>query len=248
MDFADFAQELARAARAETLPRFARGCAVDNKGPSGTFDPVTEADRAAERAIRGMIEQRFPEHGIAGEEFEDRPASGSFSWSLDPIDGTRSFMCGLPTWVTLIALLEDGAPVMGVIDAPVLDETYFGFGGEAWVFLKGVRMPLRASDCTRLSHARFSSTEPTLDRVRESVRVTRFGYDGYAYARLAAGTLDLVIESGLKPHDYNALIPVIRAAGGHIGDWKGGSDLTQGNVVAAATAELYEAAVALLSE
>jgi histidinol phosphatase-like enzyme (inositol monophosphatase family) len=244
--FADFALELARAARLETLPRWADCCPAEDKG-ADAFDPVTEADREAERVIRTLIQERFPEHGITGEEWPDKPGNGPFTWSLDPVDGTRSFMCRLPTWVTLIALLQDGAPVVGVIDAPCLDETYVGFGGNSWMIWKGDRTPLRTSDCTSLAHARFSATEPSLDAIRRTVRVTRFGYDGYAYARLAGGTIDLVIESGLKPHDYNALIPVIRGAGGHVGDWSGGEDFGPGAVVAAATRELYEEAVGLLA-
>jgi myo-inositol-1(or 4)-monophosphatase len=249
-----FAKELAEAARRETLGRWASGCAVEDKGQRA-FDPVTDADREAERAMRALIREHFPDHGVSGEEWEDEPASGRWTWSLDPVDGTRSFMCGLPTWTTLIALLEEGAPVLGVIDAPVLDETYVGVGEEAWVVRKGERSAIGISGCTRLSEARFSTTDPflwappieALERIRSTVRVTRYGHDGYAYARLAAGSLDLVIESGLKSHDYNALIPVVIGAGGHIGDWAGGADFGAGQVVAAATRELYDEAVELLS-
>jgi myo-inositol-1(or 4)-monophosphatase len=251
--FLEFALELARAARAETLPRWQGGCAVENKG-SGAFDPVTEADRGAERAMRALIRERFPDHGVSGEEFGDELASGPFTWSLDPVDGTRSFICGLPTWTTLIALLQDGDPMLGLIDAPVLDETYIGTRGDAWMICKGERRPLRASGCGRLAEARFSTTDPFLlgdstafERIREAVRVTRYGHDAYGYARLAAGSLDLVIESGLKPHDYNALIPVITGAGGYIADWRGGTDFARGDVIAAATRQLYDEAVALLA-
>jgi myo-inositol-1(or 4)-monophosphatase len=202
-----------------------------------------------------MIRARFPDHGVSGEEYGDDLGSGRWSWSLDPVDGTRSFICRLPTWTTLIGLLDEGAPLLGVIDAPALDETYVGAGGEAWLIAASERAPLRASGCSRLAEARFSTTDPFLfdnaaafDRIRGAVRVTRYGHDGYGYARLAAGSLDLVIESGLKPHDYNALIPVIRGAGGHIGDWHGGTDFTSGQVIAAATRELYDEAVACLSE
>ncbi len=249
-----FAEELAAAARMETLRRWAHGCAAEDKG-NGIFDPVTEADREAERVMREMIRAHFPDHGVSGEEWGDEPGSSRWSWSLDPVDGTRSFMCRLPTWVTLIALLDGRTPVLGVIDAPVLDETYLGFAGEAWMLRKGERSAIRTSGCARLADARLSTTDPFLlndatafERVRRTARVTRYGHDGYAYARLAAGSIDLVIESGLKPHDYNALIPVIAGAGGHIGDWRGGSDFAEGAVIAAATRELYDEAVALLSE
>jgi inositol-phosphate phosphatase/L-galactose 1-phosphate phosphatase/histidinol-phosphatase len=239
-----FAERLADAARAETLPRWRTGCAAVDKNEGGTWDPVTEADREAERAMRRLIEAEFPEHGIQGEEFGEKPGQGRWSWSLDPIDGTRSFVCGLPSWTTLIALLEDGRPILGIIDAPALDERYAG-PADAHV----------TSGCTALAEARLSTTDPHLfsgsdaqawDRVRQRVRTTRYGLDAYGYARVAAGSLDLVIEAGLKPHDYNALIPVVRAAGGAIGDWHGGEDFSPGRVVAAATLELYRAAVEAL--
>jgi myo-inositol-1(or 4)-monophosphatase len=248
-----FAGELAAAARAETLPRWRDCCPAEDKG-GRVFDPVTEADREAERVMRQMIRDRFPDHGISGEEWGDEPGSGRWSWSLDPVDGTRSFMCGLPTWTTLIGLLDEGVPASGLIDAPVLEETYVGDRGEAWLLRDGERTSLRASGCRHLAEARLSTTDPFLfddpaafDRVRRAARVTRYGHDAYGYARVAAGSLDLVIESGLKPHDYNALIPVIAGAGGHIGDWHGGSDFAPGNFVAAATRQLYDEAVELLA-
>lgn len=250
-----FAIELAMAARKETLHREARA-RVEDKGEDGKFDPVTEADRAAETAMRALISARFPDHGICGEEFADRTATSRFKWNLDPIDGTRSYMCSLPSWTTLIALLDEGEPVLGVIDAPRLDETYVGSDGEAALLVTGKKSSIRTSGCKRIDEARFSTTDPFLfksspERIRQvirAVRVTRYGHDGYAYARLAAGSIDLVIESGLKPHDYNALIPVVRAAGGHIGDWLGGSNFDTGDVIAASSRELYDEAVALLAD
>lgn len=253
---ASFAVELAMCARQETLGRLSQPFRVDDKAGNGAFDPVTEADRAAELAIRALIARTYPDHGVHGEEFAATAGSSRFAWSIDPIDGTRSYMCGLPTWTTLIGLLENGNPAIGVIDAPVLDETCVGFEGEAVLVRRGERLVIGTSDCRRIGEARFSTTDPflfgdaggALQRILRSVRVTRFGHDGYAYARVAAGTLDLVVECGLKPHDYNALIPVVRAAGGHIGDWRGGTDFDTGNVIAAASRELYEAAVELLAE
>jgi histidinol phosphatase-like enzyme (inositol monophosphatase family) len=250
-EFAAFAEELARIARDETLHRWAAGCGAQDKGGGG-YDPVTDADREAERAIRDAIEARYPDHGVTGEEWPDRAVTSAYSWSLDPVDGTRSFICGLPTWVTLIAHLEDGRPAVGLIDAPCLDEIYVGLGDTAWMIAKGERTSIRTSGCASLSDVRLSTTDPFLfeegaeaafDRIRRSVRTTRYGHDGYAYARLAAGSLDLVIESGLKPHDYNALIPVVRGAGGAIGDWRGGDDFARGKVIAAATRQLYDEAV-----
>lgn len=252
---ARFAVELAGAARSETLPRWQEGCLADDKSGGGLYDPVTEADRCAEQAMRRLIEARFPDHGIQGEEYPERPARGRYAWSLDPIDGTRSFICGLPTWVTLIALLDEGVPVLGLIDAPRLGELYLGCEGRATLSRDAGETRLATSGCFAIGDARLSTTDPFLfagaeaegfERVRRAARTTRYGHDGYAYARVAAGSLDLVIESGLKPYDYNALIPVVRAAGGAIGDWNGGEDFGAGRIVAAASRPLYDEAVRLL--
>lgn len=170
-----FALELAAAARRETLSRWTEHCVADDKGRDA-FDPVTEADREAELAMRALIRFRYPNHGITGEEWPDDFAAGDLTWSLDPIDGTRSFVCRLPTWVTLIALLKDGLPVLGIIDCPCLDETYIG-GDQAWMMLQGQRTSLHTSGCSALKEARFSTTDPflfddakTLDRILRSVR------------------------------------------------------------------------------
>lgn len=257
-ELATFALELAQAARRETLRLLPRDRHAQDKAPEGRFDPVTAADRAAEAAIRHLIERRFPDHGIVGEELPDKPARGPFEWSIDPIDGTRSYICGLPSWTTLIALLHQGQPVVGLIDAPCLDETYVSVGGEAMLLRGGgERSRIAASGCVRLAEARFSTTDPYLfdgaaaaafDRLRAAVRTVRFGHDGYAYARVADGTLDLVVEGGLMPHDYHALVPVVRGAGGVFGDWHGGTDFAAGQVIAAATPALYDAAVAIIRE
>lgn len=254
-DITAFACALADAARAETLLRWRNAGAATNKNAGGPFDPVTDADVAAEAAMRAVIRREYPDHGIAGEEMRTQAAAGRYAWSLDPIDGTRSYVCGLPTWTTLIALLEDGAPVLGVIDAPRLGERYVGTGDRAWLTDAAGEAELATSGCRDLADARLASTDPGLfdpadlaafGRVRDAARIVRYGHDGYAYARLAAGSIDLVVEAGLKPHDLLALIPVVRGAGGVIGDWRGGADFVGGRVVAAATPELFAQAVALL--
>jgi myo-inositol-1(or 4)-monophosphatase len=251
-----FARDLAEVARAETLPRWQGGWIPDDKSEGGVYDPVTVADRAAEQAMRTLIEAHFPDHAIHGEEFPDRPGTSRFAWSLDPIDGTRSFICGLPTWVTLIALLDRGEPVLGLVDVPRLGERYVGYGDLAVLTTTMGESSLATSGCTSLDEARVSTTDPFLfveaeaegfDRLRRRSRTTRYGHDGYGYARLAAGSLDLVVESGLKPYDYNALIPLVRAAGGTIGDWRGGQEFHHGRIIAAATRALYEEAVELLA-
>lgn len=254
--FASFARDLAGAARRETLPGSRVGVeGVENKLAAG-FDPVTEYDRNSELAIRRLIETRFPDHGIAGEEFPERPAVGRWSWSLDPIDGTRAYICGLPSWTTLIALLDEGRPVLGVVDVPRLDELYLGHSGDARMFGGGEERRLATSACRRIAEARLATTDPYLfegaeaegfERLRRSARLTRYGLDAYGYALVAAGSLDIVAESGLKPHDYTALVPLVRAAGGVVSNWSGGSDLSAGQIVAAASEALLEEACRLLS-
>jgi histidinol phosphatase-like enzyme (inositol monophosphatase family) len=250
-----FASTLADAARRETLRRAGATIRVENKGSGGAFDPVTEADRDAERAMRELIVQTFPDHGVSGEELGHRAGTSAYQWSLDPIDGTRSYTSGLPTWTTLIALLDNGEPILGVIDAPGLDERYVGSGAGCWSASGGSQTPLCVSGCITLNEARLATTDPFLfgedafpafRRLCGAVRTTRYGHDAYAYARLAAGTIDLVVECGLKPHDYHALIPVVRGAGGTFGDWSGGTDFNDGQVIAAATPQLYEAAVEVM--
>lgn len=252
---ADFAAELADAAREVTLPGAAAALPCENKAGGGAFDPVTAADRGAELAMRALIEARYPDHGIFGEEMAARPAQGALAWSLDPIDGTRAFICGMPGWTTLIALLEAGEPVIGLIDAPRLDERYVGTPEGTWLFSPEGQRPLAASACATLAEARLSTTDPYLfhgaeaeafDRLRTAVRTTRYGFDAYAYARLAAGWIDIVAESGLSPHDLNALVPVVRGAGGVIGNWSGGTDLGAGQLLAAANQALFDQAVEVL--
>lgn len=252
----DVLRRLADAARMVTLPLHGRTVATHDKRTRGVFDPVTEADRGAERAIRDMIEAHHPDHGIVGEEFGGTREDARFVWSLDPIDGTRAFLCGLPSWTTLIALLDGGVPALGLIDAPVLDEQYVGDGRETRLVGRGRDEMLRVSGCGELGEARLATTDPYLfkgveaegfARVRHAARVARYGLDAYAYARLAAGCVDLVVEAGLQPYDYHALIPVVRGAGGVVGDWRGGNDFAQGRVVAAASQRLYDQALELLS-
>jgi len=245
-----FLQQLSAIARAVTL-----GAPVpqaDNKAGEGAFDPVTEIDRAAERALRAAIEERYPDDGIEGEEYGVERADAPRRWLLDPVDGTRSLICGLPSWTTLVALMDEGEPVLGFIDAPRLDELTIGTADGT--VQNGIAV--RTSGCTALRDARLSTTDPFLfrgkeaqgfARVREEVCVTRYGLDALAYARLAAGHLDLVIESDLKRHDWAALVPVVRGAGGVVGNWQGGRDLSGGALVAAATQPLFDAAIAILN-
>lgn len=255
--FAAFAGRIADAARAVTLPAAEAGAsAAEDKNEGGAFDPVTVADREAELAMRALIDANHPDHGVSGEEFEVLRGDARFVWSLDPIDGTRAFICGLPGWTTLVALLDEGRPVLGLVDAPRLDERYVGFGATARLERGGRATPIAVSDCRALATARLATTDPYLfagveaeafARLRGAARLTRYGFDAYAYARLAAGSIDIVAESGLKPHDWAALVPLIRAAGGVVGNWRGEADFAQGQILAAATPALFEAAVRTLA-
>lgn len=258
-EFVDFAHRLADAARLETLPRFRTGLAVDNK-LEAAFDPVTDADREAERTIRALIEAQQPEHGILGEEFGVHLPDAPRRWVLDPVDGTRSFICGAPTWTTLIALEVELVPTIGIIDQPYIGERWCGTPGRTTVTHEGSVRVARTSGCTRLDDARVSTTDPrgvayftedeasAFARLARACKLARFSMDAYAYALLAVGQLDLVVESGLAHYDYAALAPVVRGAGGVISDWNGerfDAD-AGGRVLAAATPDLHAAARAVL--
>ncbi len=250
------AHRLADVAAAATLPQFRKDIAVDNKA-SGGFDPVTEADRAAEAAIRQTIETAYPEHGIVGEEFGDSRGGGHYEWVIDPIDGTRSFMSGVPLWTTIIGLRIDGVPRLGLVDQPYIGERFWGWGDSAWFADRwGATKPIRTRSCPALSQATLMTTSPSLmrtaeeyeryRRVEQVVRLFRYGADAYAYCLLASGHIDLVVEANLKPYDIVALVPIIEAAGGTITSWSGGSVNEGGNVVAAGDPALHGEVLAML--
>ena len=252
-----FLLELNRAAADAILPLFRGDHGLDNKlGPAG-FDPVTEADKGAERAIRKLISERYPDHGVIGEEYgEDRP-DAEFVWVLDPVDGTRAFVAGLPLWCVLIGLRHHGRPVLGSIAQPFLDEIYIGHPGGSRRVAGGASSPLKVRPCPRLTDAVIATTDPegclngaelgAWTQVRAAARLARLGCDAYAYAMVAAGTMDLVIEAGLKAWDIDAAIPLIEGAGGVVTDWRGEPVGSSGGQVAIAgdQACLEEALVAL---
>jgi myo-inositol-1(or 4)-monophosphatase len=257
VDLSAFMEQLARMSGQAILPFFrTRLNVIDKAGAqSGRFDPVTEADRAAETVIRRQIRATFPGHGILGEEFETENAGAEYLWVIDPIDGTRAFICGLPVWGTLIGLMRNGDPVMGVMHQPYTGELFFGDGRIAQLRGPQGSRDLRTRDCGGLAGAHLMTTDPRLfaegdrpryARVEAAAKMTRFGADCYAYAMLAAGHVDLVIESGLQPYDIVALIPIIEGAGGVVSDWDGGSAKNGGRILAAATPALHAAALALL--
>jgi histidinol phosphatase-like enzyme (inositol monophosphatase family) len=249
VDFSSFVAELASASGKAILPFFRTMLAAEDKSRGGVFDPVTEGDRAAETVMRRMINRNFPAHGIVGEEFGSEREDAEFVWVLDPIDGTRAFMAGLPLWGTLIGLLRDGNPVYGLMHQPFIGEVFTGDGGSATY--KGPRgeRRLMTRRCNALDKAILSTTSPRLfdeagrvafERVESEAQITRFGYDCYAYSMLAAGHIDVVVESGLKPYDIVALIPIIEGAGGVVTTWDGGSASKGGSIVACGDPRLHE--------
>jgi len=249
-------RKAAAAAARETLPRFRTDMAVDNKFVSG-FDPVTEADREAERVIRAVIAEAFPDHGIIGEEQGQTASDSPYSWIIDPVDGTRAFISGVPLWGTLIGFAHHGRPIAGLMSQPFTGETFVGGPGGSVYERGGTAISLRASGRTELRNARLFTTTPVLfdTEVRrrawsglqaEALQV-RYGCDCYAYCLLAAGHADLVVEPSLNVYDIAALLPIIERAGGVVATWTGGSPDGGGDLVAAASPALLDAALTVIA-
>ncbi|WP_084399224.1 inositol monophosphatase family protein [Henriciella aquimarina] len=247
-------RRLADAAWTAIRPHFRCGVETENKkvGTAG-YDPVTLADKAAEDAIRTILKQERPEDGIDGEEYGAHEGPSGWQWLIDPIDGTRAFLAGLPVWTTLIALVDpDGHPVIGMIDQPVLGERYVGAPSGAFLETAGGREALKVSDCQDLREAIIATTDPFImtpaeqgawTHLRHTARITRYGLDAYGYARLAGGTIDLVCETGLQAHDVAALIPVVRGAGGVARDWRGNEAKLGSQIACAASEAVFEQAL-----
>lgn len=250
------AHSMADAARAAILPFFrGNNLQTENKLSDG-FDPVTVADRAGEEAMRAVLAELRPDDAIIGEEFGTKNGSSGFTWVLDPIDGTRGFISGTPTWGVLIAVGDENGPFLGVIDQPYIRERFIGGLGVAEVVGPSGRDRLKTKDTKALENATIFTTFPEVGskneadafhRVADQCKLTRHGLDCYAYALLAAGQVDLVIEAGLNSYDIQAPIAVVEAAGGIVTDWNGGKVHQGGRALAAATPELHSAALSLLS-
>jgi myo-inositol-1(or 4)-monophosphatase len=250
------AHALADAARVETLAHFrSRGLASDNKDVAG-FDPVTVADRAAEAAMRAILARERPDDGILGEEEGHTPGTSGLTWVLDPIDGTRGFISGTPTWGVLISIEDAAGPLFGIIDQPYIAERFEGGFGHAVCAGPHGHAPLRVSGCQVLDQATILTTFPEVGTpdegaafhaVAQRCKLTRYGMDCYGYALLAAGHVDLVIEAGLQAYDISAPIAVVQAAGGIVTDWSGGPVHAGGRVVAAATPALHAAALEIVA-
>ena len=238
------------------LPLFRVENGLVDKGHNGLFDPVTEADKGGEAAIRKLVRERFPKHGFIGEEYGEERADAEFVWVIDPVDGTRAFIAGLPVWTTLIGLRFQGEPVLGSIGQPYLDEIFLGSPAGARLLARGETRPLKVRACPLLTDAIIATTDPAIfdgaergawRQVRSAAKLARLGCDAYAYAMVALGTLDLVVEAGLKPWDIEAAMPVIAGAGGLVTDWRGAPVGPEAGQVAIAgdPACLEEALVAL---
>jgi histidinol phosphatase-like enzyme (inositol monophosphatase family) len=255
VDFAVFVDELATVAGEAVRPFFRTTLGVENKGRAGLFDPVTAADRAAEQAMRSLIRKAFPQHGIVGEEFNDEGANAAYVWVLDPIDGTKSFISGMPAWGTLIGLLKNGLPVYGMMHQPFIGERFTGDGASARYRGPAGERRLNVRACASLSEATLFTTSPLLmsdqerglfEKVQAKTRLSRYGGDCYAYCMIAAGFVDLVVETGLKPHDIVALIPIIEGAGGIVTNWSGEAATSGGRIVAAGDKRVHAEALKLL--
>lgn len=250
-EYQAFAEQLADAAALAIAPYFRASLEVENKG-SRLFDPVTVADKAAERAMRELIRSHYPTHGILGEEEAATIGSSELTWVLDPIDGTRAFITGLPLWGTLIALNDGQRPVLGVMNQPFTGERYIGTPLGAW--RNGT--PLKTRACAGLSSARLMCTTPDMfdtperrgafEAVAAQAQLLRFGGDCYAYCMLASGFVDVIVEASLQPYDVQALIPIIEGAGGVMTSWDGGPAQDGGAVVACGDPALHAQLIELL--
>ncbi len=250
-EYRAFAEQLADAAAAAILPYFRAELAVEDKG-GRLYDPVTVADQAAEQAMRTLIQARYPDHGILGEEHGVATGSSPLTWVLDPIDGTRAFITGLPLWGTLIALNDGERPVVGVMNQPFTGERFIGTPAGAW---RG-NTPLKARACTELALATLMCTTPDMfdtparktafETVAGQARLMRYGGDCYAYCMLASGFVDVIVEASLQPYDVQALMPIIEGAGGIITAWDGSTAQQGGAVVACGDPLLHAQVLELL--
>jgi myo-inositol-1(or 4)-monophosphatase len=254
LELEGFALELAHTAGGIAEAYFRSHFAVENKDASG-FDPVTSADHAIEKLLTEAIQETYPEHGIVAEESGVHASDAEYCWYIDPIDGTRAFLMGSPLWGTLVGLTVAGQPKFGLLSQPILNELFLGTPAGGWLIRADRRERLASSRCRQLEQARLAATHPNMFAGRERKRferltarclLDRYGGDCYNYAMLAAGFVDLVVESGLKPFDIVPLIPILERSGCVVSAWDGGSVLAGGSVVAAATPELHAQALEAL--
>jgi myo-inositol-1(or 4)-monophosphatase len=252
-----FANRLADASGAVIRPFFRQRIDVAHKEGKQAFDPVTEADKGAERAIRDIIARERPADAILGEEYGETKGTSGWRWVLDPVDGTRAFITGRHEWGSLIALEQDGKALLGILDQPVLGERFIGVNGAAHLVQNGKTVTLKTRACADLKSAILCATDPSsyfqpgeqegFARVAGAVRMTRYGGDCYLFAALALGFVDLIIEAGFHAWDVAALIPLVEGAGGVITNWQGGSCADGQQILASGDRRVHDAALKLLS-
>jgi histidinol phosphatase-like enzyme (inositol monophosphatase family) len=252
-----FFSRLAQLSGEVILPYFRQSMTIDDKKPGQIFDPVTEADRAAEQIMRQHIKAHYPDHTIRGEEFGRENEGADYEWVIDPIDGTRAFICGMPTWGTLVGLYHRGKPIYGMMNQPYVGERFIGNGASAWLMTRSGKTALKTRACEKLEDAFIATTSPRIikgaesaayDQLESRCKLARYGTDCYAYALLAAGQIDLVVETGLQAYDVAGLIPIIEGAGGIITTWAGESASQGGQIIAAGSRKMHEAALNILSK
>ncbi len=255
IDFTSFVDQLAGISGETILPFFRTALAIDNK-KAGGFDPVTAADRAAEQAMRTLIAKSFPDHGIIGEEYGAERSDAEYVWVLDPIDGTKSFITGMVAWGTLIGLMRLGEPVFGMMNQPFTREKFSGDSGAARYRGPAGNRDLHVRNCASLKDAIMSTTSPLLmsksdraafARLENAVKLSRYGGDCYSYCMLAAGLIDLIIETEIKPYDIVAVIPIVTGAGGIVTTWENGPAQAGGRIVVAGDPRVHKAALEMLA-
>ena len=258
-NYLEFATQVVAEAGAIALRYFRSTLAVENKKSAGQFDPVTQADKEVEAFIRQRIAAAFPDHSILGEEQGTTTGTSDYCWVIDPIDGTRAFITGVPAWGVLLGLKCGANLVCGVLHQPYLQETFIADQHGCFFLRAGERQRLQTSTVETLAEAKLYCTHPTMfdevagagakfDAVAQQCRLLRFGGDCYSYGMLAMGQVDLIIEGDLQPYDIVPLIPIVEAAGGVITDWQGGSAAEGGLVLAAANPTLHRQALHVLQQ
>lgn len=251
-----FILRAAEESAAVILPFFRKPITIDHKEGQGRFDPVTEADRASEKTIRKLIATSYPDDAIFGEEYGPKAGTTPYCWVLDPIDGTRSFISGIPLWGTLIGLTYNGHAILGCMNQPYIGELFLGSPQGSFLLKNGEKTSIKTRHCPQMCDALMGSTAPEIftkaddiaafERVKKAVRLTRFGGDCYLYCMVAAGHLDLVVETDLNAYDIAALVPIVENAGGIITNWQGQPASDGGSIIAAGCQELHASALELL--
>ncbi len=253
--FLRFAVDAVEAVGPIALGYFRRGVRVADKATGGFYDPVTAADREIETALRHSIEQRYPGHGIIGEEHGIKEGVEALQWVIDPIDGTRAFITGMPAWGIMLGLVDAGEPRLGVVHQPFIGETFYGDGRGAWLRAGGAAVEMRARATRDIADAVLYCTHPSMfaaaelaafERVASACRLSRYGGDCYAYCLLALGEIDMIVESGLQPYDILPLMPILEGAGAVVTDWQGRPPLQGGRVAVAANRQLHSALLSVL--